>query len=131
MLGWVLVLECSFSSRITLGVLIIQGGVCGKIPSCILFSGSFDSCRVDIIPRPKCLIEGAVISWVGWARFQFCKVLESQLRLSVRGGSSASVYRLSIGEVLYAPRASQSPWWCIVFSSFKYVFLAAPCIKQP
>ena len=50
--------------------------------------------------------------------------------LSVRGGSSASVYRLST-EVLYVPRASQSPWWCMVFSSFKYVFLAAPYIKQP
>ena len=51
----------------------------------------------------------------------------SFLRLSVRGGSSASVYRLSVGEVLYVP----SPWWCMVFSSFKYVFLAAPYIKQP
>ena len=50
-------------------------------------------------------------------------------RLSVRGGSSASVYRLSVGEVLYYPRASLSPWWCIVFSTFKYVFLAAPYIK--
>ena len=39
MLGWVLVLESSFSSRITLGFLIIQGGVCGKVLSCILFSG--------------------------------------------------------------------------------------------
>ena len=50
--------------------------------------------------------------------------------LSVRGGSSASVYRLST-EVLYVSRASLSPWWCMAFSSFKYVFLAAPYIKQP
>ena len=50
--------------------------------------------------------------------------------LSVRGGSSACVYRLST-EVLYAPRASLSPLWCMVFTSFKYVFLAAPYIKQP
>ena len=49
----VLVLECSFSSRLTLGVLLIQSGVSGKMLSCILFSGIFDSCRVDIIRRPK------------------------------------------------------------------------------
>ena len=53
MLGWVLVLECSFSLRITLEVLMIQGGVCGKVLSCILFSGIFDSCRIDFIQRPK------------------------------------------------------------------------------
>ena len=53
MLGWVLVLECSFSLRLTLGVLMIQAGVCGKILSCILFSGIFDSCRIDIIRWPK------------------------------------------------------------------------------
>ena len=68
---------------------MIQGGVCGKILSCI-FSGIFYSCRVDFIRRPKGFIvfffsfkvllvfrvEGAVISWVGWARFQLCRVLE-------------------------------------------------------
>ena len=32
---------------------MIQGGVCGKMLSCILFSGIFDSCRVNIIRRPK------------------------------------------------------------------------------
>ena len=48
--------------------------------------------------------------------------------LSVRCGSSASVYRLST-EVLYAPRSSLSPWWCMTFSSFKYVFLTTPYIK--
>ena len=32
---------------------MIQGGVCGKMPSCTLFSGIFDSCRVDVIRRPK------------------------------------------------------------------------------
>ena len=87
-----LVLECSFSSRITLAVLMIQSGVCGKVFSSILFSSIFDSCRVNFIRRPKGFIvfffsfkmllvfrvEGAVKSWVGWARFQLCKVLESQ-----------------------------------------------------
>ena len=32
---------------------MIPGGVCGKMLSCILFSGIFDSCRVDIIRKPK------------------------------------------------------------------------------
>ena len=27
-------------------------------------------------------IEGAVISWVGWARFQLCGILESQFFMS-------------------------------------------------
>ena len=72
-------MECSFSLRISLGVLMIQSGVCGKLLSCVLFSGIFYSCRVDIIRRPKGFIvfffsfkmllvfgvEGAVISWVG------------------------------------------------------------------
>ena len=49
MLVWVLVLESSFSLRITLGFLMIQDGVCGKVLSCILFSGIFDSSRVDFI----------------------------------------------------------------------------------
>ena len=58
----------------------------------MLFSGIFDSCRVDFIQRPKSFIvfffsfkmllvfwvEGAVISWVGWARFQLYGALESQ-----------------------------------------------------
>ena len=70
---------------------MIQGGGCGKMPSCILFSDIFDSCRVDIIQRPKGFlskvlsvfrVEGAVISWVGWARFQLCRVLESQFFMS-------------------------------------------------
>ena len=69
-------------------------------------------------------MDGQDFSFVEYWRASFSS-------LSVRGGSSASVYRLSIGEVLYAPRASLSPWWRIVFSSFKYVFLAAPYIKQP
>ena len=68
-------------------------------------------------------MDGPDFSFVEYWRASFS-------RLSVRGSSSASVYRLSI-EVLYAPRDSLSPWWCIVFSSFKYVFLAAPYIKQP
>ena len=144
--GWVLVLECSFSSRLTLGVLMIQGGVCGKMLSCILFSGIFDSCRVNITRRPKGFIVFSFLSkcWLyfglkvqSWAGldgqdFSFVEYWRASFsRLSVRGGSSASVYRLSIGEELYASRASLSPWWCIVFSSFKYVFLAAPYIKQP
>ena len=71
-------------------------------------------------------VEGSVISWVEWARFQFGGILESHFfRFSVRGGSSASVYRLSTGEVPYAPRPSLSPWWCMVFSSYKYAFLTA------
>ena len=56
---------------------MIQGGVCGKMLSCIFFTGIFDSCRVDIIRRLKGFIvffffsfkvllvfrvEGAVIS---------------------------------------------------------------------
>ena len=49
----------------------------------------------------------------------------------LRDGSSTSVYRLSIGEILYDPRACLSPSWCIVFSSFKYIFLVTPYIKQP
>ena len=32
---------------------MIQGGVCGKVLSCTLFSGIFDSCRVNFIQRPK------------------------------------------------------------------------------
>ena len=146
MLGWVLVLECSFRSRFTLGVLMIQGSICGKVHSSILFRGIFDFCRVDFTRRPKgfivfsflskcCLyfrlkvqseagLDGQDFSFVEYWRASFS-------RLSVRGGSSASVYRLSIGEVLYGPRACLSPWSCIVFSSFKYVFLAAPYIKQP
>ena len=62
MLGWVLVLENAFSSRITLGVLMIQGGVCGKVLTCILFSGIFDSCRVDFIQRPKGFIVFSFLS---------------------------------------------------------------------
>ena len=59
---------------------MIQSGVCGKVLSCMLFSGIFDSCRVYFVQRPKGFIvffsfkmllvfqvEGAVISW---ARFQ-------------------------------------------------------------
>ena len=59
---------------------MIQSGVCGKVLSCMLFSGIFDSCRVDFIQSPKgfivfflskcCLyfrLNGAVISW---ERFQ-------------------------------------------------------------
>ena len=71
---------------------MIQGGVSGKMLLCILFRGIFHFCRVDIIRRPKGFIvfffsfklllvfwvEGAVISWVGWARFQLCRVLESR-----------------------------------------------------
>ena len=89
--GWVLVLESSFSSRITLCFLMIHGGVCGKVLSCILFCGIFYSCRVDFIRRPKGFnvfffsfkmllvfrVEGAIISWVEWARFQLCGILES------------------------------------------------------
>ena len=45
--------ESSFSSRITLGFLMLQGGVCTKVLSCILFSGIFYSCRVDFIQKPK------------------------------------------------------------------------------
>ena len=36
-----------------LGFLMIQDGVCGKVLSCILFSGIFDFCRVDFIRSPK------------------------------------------------------------------------------
>ena len=74
---------------------MIQGGVCGKMPSCILFSGIFDSCRDDIIRRLKVLlfflffqsvacISGCLyfISLVGLARFQLCRVLESQFFMS-------------------------------------------------
>ena len=64
--------------------------------SCMLFSGIFDSCRVDFIRRPKGFIvfffsfkmllvfwvEGAVMSWVGWTRFQLYGVLESQFFMS-------------------------------------------------
>ena len=32
---------------------MIQGSVCGKMLSCILISGIFDSCRVEIIRRLK------------------------------------------------------------------------------
>ena len=34
-------------------LLIIQGGVYGKVLSCLLFCGIIDSCRVDFIRRPK------------------------------------------------------------------------------
>ena len=85
MLGWVLVLECSFISRITLEVLMIQGGVCGKVLSYILSSGIFYYCRVDFIRRPKGFIvfffsfkmllvlrvEGAFISWLDGQDFSF------------------------------------------------------------
>ena len=53
---------CSFSSRLTLGVLMIQGGVCGKMLSCILFSGIFYSCGVDLILRPKGFIVFSFLS---------------------------------------------------------------------
>ena len=41
---------------------MIQGGVCGKVFSCILFSGIFYSCRVDIIRRPKGFIVFSFLS---------------------------------------------------------------------
>ena len=41
------------------------------------------------------------------------------------------VVHLLSTEVLYAPWASLSPWWYMVFNSFKYVFLDALYIKQP
>ena len=76
---------------------MIQGGVCGKVLSCMLLSGIFYSCRVDLIRRPKGSIvfffsfkmllvfwvEGAVISWVGWEKFQLYGALESQFFMSL------------------------------------------------
>ena len=62
MLGGGLVLESSYSSRITLGFLMIQGDVCGKVLSCILFSDIFYSCRVDLIRRPKGFIVFSFLS---------------------------------------------------------------------
>ena len=63
---------------------MIQGGICVKVLSCISCSGIFYSYRVDFIRRPKGFnvfffsfkmlpvfrVEGAVISWVEWVRFQ-------------------------------------------------------------
>ena len=124
---------------------MIQDGVCGKVLSCMLFSGIFYSCRVNFIRRPKGFIVFSFLSKCCWyfrLKVQSLAGLDEQdfsymeywrasfSRLSVRGGSSASVYRLST-EVLYVPRDILSPWWYMVFSSFKYVFLAAPYIRQP
>ena len=103
---------------------MIQGGVCGKVLSCMLFSGIFDSCRVDLIRRPKgsivfsflskcCLYFGlkvqsrAGLDGQDFSNMEYWRASFSHL--SVRGGSSASVYRLST-EVIYVPRASLSPW---------------------
>ena len=36
---------------------MLQGGVSGKVLSCILFSGIFDSHRVNFIQRPKSFID--------------------------------------------------------------------------
>ena len=41
---------------------MIQGGVCGKVLSCMLFNGIFDSCRVDFIQRPKGFIVFSFLS---------------------------------------------------------------------
>ena len=125
MLGWVLVWECSSSSRLTLGVLMIQSGVCGKVLSCILFSGIFDSCRVNIIQRPKgfivfsflskcCLYFGLKVqSWAGLYGQDFTYMeywRASFSRLSVRGGSFASV----VGWLDLKSKgihAVSMPWW--------------------
>ena len=41
---------------------MIQGGVCGKVLSCMLFSGIFDSGRVDFIRRLKGFIVFSFLS---------------------------------------------------------------------
>ena len=106
----------------------------------IIFRDGF--LRVDFIRRPKGFdfsfkmlfvfrVEGALV-WLEGQDFRFVEYWRvSFSHLRVRSCSSASVNRLSTVSVPYAPRASPSPWWCMGFSYFKYVFLATPYIKQP
>ena len=76
-MGWVFVLGSSFSLKITLGFLMIQDGVWGRMLSCISFREILNSLRVDFIRKPKgfmdlllflkcCLYLGLTMpSWVG------------------------------------------------------------------
>ena len=57
-------------------------------------------------------VEEAVVSWIGWEGFQFCVILQCQFfTLICRGTSWASVYKLTTGEVLKAPKTSLRPSW--------------------
>ena len=92
--------------------LMIQGRVLSRLLSCVLFIEIFDSLRVDFIQRPKDSIDF----------FLFFKMLlvfrvedrrASFSHLSCRGASQASAYKLSIEDVLKAPRTCLRPSWCM------------------
>ena len=58
--------------------------------------------------------------------FVFSFTMYCNVSLSLRkscGGSFASTYKLSPGDVRKAPRHSRRPWWCIASSAFKYEIL--------
>ena len=92
MLGCVFVLGTLFNWRITCGFLMIQGGICGWMLLSTFVTEIADSWRIGSIRRPNGLIvffflsillflftvEDTVLSWVGWAGFQFCVILQSQ-----------------------------------------------------
>ena len=71
---------------------MIQGGICGRMRLCTFVTEIADSWRIGSIRRPNGLIfffflfillfvfavEDALVSWVGWAGFHFCVILQSQ-----------------------------------------------------
>ena len=61
-MGCIFVLGSSFSWRITFGLLIVQGGVCGKMLLWILVRKNVNSWRIGSIQRPNGLIDFSFFS---------------------------------------------------------------------
>ena len=62
MLGCVFVLGSSFNWRITFGFLMIQSGVCGKMPLWIFVKEIVDSWRIGFIQGPIGFIDFSFFS---------------------------------------------------------------------
>ena len=124
-LACVFVLGSLFNWRITCGFLMIQGGICGRVLLCTFVTEIADSWRIGSIRKPNSLIfflfvhiVVCIYSWrcsrkLGWmGRISvLCNTAEPIFHIW------ASVYKLTTGEVLKAPKTRLKPsWW--IGSSF-------------
>ena len=126
MLGCVFVLGSSDNWRFTFGFLIIRGGICVMMLLYTFARKIVDSFRIGSIRRPNGLIVLSFCSncclyllckmqsYAGSDGHDFSLMLYWRANFSLpscRGASCASVYRLSITEVLNALKASLRPSW--------------------